>query len=250
MQDWLDALDEKDKATNSKPELRALSDADHGDRGFVPVGADADKVANTGTRPSVEREASSQKRSGWVPLALAAGTFVLIGGAAVAFLSQSSVMSSDEEQPAPEPVAESTSTTVSASAVEGPQAVSASGETSLETGSLCATDDGEAISSENSPRTAIAAFEKAYFATDADGVKKALTKASEMQKQDWAKILPDAAPKGTEYCLKMKPSKGEKTSVELEVQTPGEETSTVYKQLVTAKETAGTWAVDSIEKED
>ena len=182
-----------------------------------------------------------------MPIALGVGVFALVGAGAFTFLAQ---MGDSSEDTASQEHSQQSSPVAEEADQQGPQPVSDTSSEIAEVGTRCSGNNDVDVSAEDSPRAAIAKFEKAYFDADANGVKASLTKDSEMQKQDWMKILPKAAPKGTTWCLTMQPSEGDTTSVELEVKQPKEEKPTLYKQKVTAKEANGSWAVDSIGRED
>lgn len=263
MDDWLDALDDKDKKY-SKPELRALTDDE------PQPEPDHDAVADT--TPDVEDEPQPQqaakkksvraqnkakrkparkktpdsdtkkKKSTAVPMAIACGFLLVVVGVATTFLTQAD-HSTKQPDSAPQPVAEDAQ-------AKGPQPVETTTDKVAEVGDLCSGNSAIDVSEEDSPRAAIAEFEQAYFNADAQGVKAALSPDSEIRDQDWKKILASAAPEGTKYCLTMQPSQGETTSVELEVKKPKEDKAQLYKQKVTAKKSKGSWAVHSIGRED
>ena len=265
MDDWLDALDNKDKEKESatrKPELRALADDEAPTQEFESVPAADSAEEETVTKPAPKKEkrrrektrsirtkrpktqenSEASKRSSVLPVALGVGVLVVVAGGAMTFLAQGG---STGSQPGsdPQPVAEDAQ-------VQGPQPVETTADKVAEVGQLCSGNNDVDVSNEDSPRSAIVKFEQAYFKADAQGVKDSLTKNSEMQNQDWNKILPDAAPKGTKFCLTMQPAQDSTTNVELEVKKPNDSNPTLYKQKVTAKEANGTWAVHSIGRED
>ncbi|MDK8659946.1 hypothetical protein [Corynebacterium sp. MSK204] len=276
MDDWLDALDNHDKQNSAKPDLRAL-DSTKEEEGSRVDDTQTEKTPEetapaveekpkpkAKTKPAAEKEpavsrpdsvdksekkpAKDKKSRGVaLPIALGVGVFALVGAGAFAFLAQ---MGDSSEDTASQEHSQQSSPVAEEADQQGPQPVSDTSSEVAEVGTRCSGNNDVDVSAEDSPRAAIAKFEKAYFDADANGVKASLTKDSDMQKQNWMKILPKAAPKGTTWCLTMQPSEGDTTSVELEVKQPKEEKPTLYKQKVTAKEANGSWAVDSIGRED
>ncbi len=269
MDDWLDALNNQDKDKNSsKPELRALDGANESTKAEEDV-ADKQpeqpveeqpqpkKKPKAVKKPKLSRPARNEnkenapsepkKRGSAVPIALGVAILALVGIGATTYLNQGS-----DSPETTEAQGETEQSSPVADQVEqkGPQPISDTSKEVAEVGDRCGGNNDVDVSQEDSPRAAIAKFEKAYFDADANGVKASLTKDSEMQKQDWMKILPKAAPEGTTWCLTMQPSEGDTTSVELEVKQPKEDKPTLYKQKVTAKDNHGTWAVHSIGRED
>ena len=276
MDDWLDALDNHDKQNSAKPDLRALDSTKEEEESRVddtqtektseetapaveekpkpkakakPAAKEEPAVSGPDSVDKSEKKPAKNKKSRGValPIALGVGVFALVGAGAFTFLAQ---MGDSSEDTASQEHSQQSSPVAEEADQQGPQPVSDTSSEVAEVGTRCSGNNDVDVSAEDSPRAAIAKFEKAYFDADANGVKASLTKDSDMQKQNWMKILPKAAPKGTTWCLTMQPSEGDTTSVELEVRQPKEEKPTLYKQKVTAKEANGSWAVDSIGRED
>jgi len=276
MDDWLDALDNHDKQNSAKPDLRALDSTTDEEETRVddtqtektpeetapvveekpkpkakakPAAKEEPAVSRPDFVDKGEKQSVKDKKGHGValPIALGVGVLALVGVGAFTFLSQ---MGDSSEDTASQEHSQQSSPVAEEADKQGPQVVSDTSSEVAEVGTRCSGNNDVDLSAEDSPRAAIAKFEKAYFDADANGVKASLTKDSDMQKQNWMKILPKAAPEGTTWCLMMQPSEGDTTSVELEVKQPKEEKPTLYKQKVTAKETNGSWAVDSIGRED
>lgn len=276
MDDWLDALDNHDKENSAKPDLRALDSTKDEEESRVddtqaektpedtapaveqkpkpkakaaPAAKEEPAVSRPDSVDKGEKQPAKDRKGRGValPIALGVGVLALVGVGAFTFLSQ---MGDSSEDTASQERSQQSSPVAEEADQQGPQPVSDTSSEVAEVGTRCSGNNDVDVSAEDSPRAAIAKFEKAYFDADANGVKASLTKDSDMQKQNWMKILPKAAPKGTTWCLTMQPSEGDTTSVELEVKKPKEEKPTLYKQKVTAKEANGSWAVDSIGRED
>ncbi|WP_342319201.1 hypothetical protein [Corynebacterium mayonis] len=107
------------------------------------------------------------------------------------------------------------------------------GETSLSTG-------------DTTLRGTISKWQDAYYSQDAEALGQYLTPESWMNEQDWAAILPEAAPEGTSWCAVMAPVEDSSVDVDLMV-TFADGSSQTYQQTVVGAEGAdGAWLIDDI----
>lgn len=90
---------------------------------------------------------------------------------------------------------------------------------------------------------AIAAFQKAYYAKDADGVRKVLSKDSPLQKQKWNSVLSQIS-SNSQFCVTMQPVTSRETEIPATL-TVGNKT---YEQIVTVVNNGGTWFIKEIKK--
>lgn len=112
----------------------------------------------------------------------------------------------------------------------------------------CNLEEGEVRLSvaDTTLRGTIAQWQTAYYAEDVETVKQLLAPNSWMQEQDWAAILPDAAPEGSSWCAVMAPVKDDSVDVDLMVSFADGSTQT-YQQTVSGTQTeSGEWQIVDI----
>ena len=99
-------------------------------------------------------------------------------------------------------------------------------------------------------RSAVVAFEKAYYGQDTDALMETVAQDSGLAETDWETVLPEAAPEGTTWCVTIQPTKPQAKSVDIDLTVTdpnGEET--MYRQRVSGKTVPGTqqWRLTKIE---
>lgn len=112
----------------------------------------------------------------------------------------------------------------------------------------CELEEGEVRLSvaDTTLRGTIAQWQTAYYAEDVETVKQLLAPSSWMQEQDWAAILPEAAPEGSSWCAVMAPVKDDSVDVDLMVSFADGSTQT-YQQTVSGTQTeSGEWQIVDI----
>src|SRR5699024_5479284 len=109
-------------------------------------------------------------------------------------------------------------------------------------GSDCSVETTPDVSSEDSPRSAVTAFEEAYFAQDSDAIKQHVPKDSSPHTQDWETVLKAAAPKGTTGSATMQTAPGNAVHVDQKT-TPTDERATTYRENPTAEQVDGQWVL-------
>lgn len=112
----------------------------------------------------------------------------------------------------------------------------------------CELEEGEVRLSvaDTTLRGTIAQWQTAYYAEDVETVKQLLAPNSWMQEQDWAAILPEAAPEGSSWCAVMAPVKDDSVDVDLMVSFADGSTQT-YQQTVSGTQTeSGEWQIVDI----
>lgn len=112
----------------------------------------------------------------------------------------------------------------------------------------CEPEEGEVRLSvaDTTLRGTISKWQTAYYSEDAETVKQLLAPDSWMQDQDWATILPDAAPEGSSWCAVMAPVKDDSVDVDLMV-TFADGSSQTYQQTVSgAQNESGEWQIVDI----
>lgn len=241
-ENWIDALNERDKQLEPEPELAIKA---------VPSGDDFNKENRryAAAQPVEDPGKSFQlSRPGVVASAAIVGVLG-IGIASVVTLSSS--FNDDEQVVASEGT--DNAKTVGVEAVSGNTesevAASENNQDSTDSqvaiGSDCSVEITPDVSSEDSPRSAVTAFEEAYFGQDSDAIKQHVAKDSSLYKQDWETVLKDAAPKGTTWCATMQPAQGNAVDVDLKM-TPPDERASIYRQTVTAEQVDGQWVVAEV----
>lgn len=112
----------------------------------------------------------------------------------------------------------------------------------------CEPQEGETTLSTGDAtlRGTVAKWQDAYYSQDAEALGQYLTPQSWMHEQDWAAILPEAAPEGTSWCAVMAPVEDSSVDVDLMV-TFADGSSQTYQQTVVGEQGLdGTWMVDDI----
>lgn len=111
----------------------------------------------------------------------------------------------------------------------------------------CEPEENEVVLSTGDAtlRGTVAKWQKAYYAQDTT-LTDYLTESSWMHEQDWAAILPEAAPAGSSWCAVMAPVKGDRVDVDVLV-TFSDGSSQTYQQTVVGGQSAtGQWLIDDI----
>lgn len=232
--DWLDELAQRDRRRR---------------REAVRPVEEAASVESVATRAEVDPDQHRRRKT---TIAMTAGSVGLVAvvGFGVWGVS-SSLGNGDEQAQQAGSTGVSQGPTVSAAAQHTSTAASARVDPATKTvvaGPECDADSDEVAiedAEEDSLRQVIGDFEKAYFAHDDAGVRASVTEDSSMAKQDWKKVLPEAAPKGTTWCVTMAPVEGDQVDVDLMMAPPGKK-ETTYQQVVKGEKTAKGWRIDSI----
>lgn len=234
---WIDALDERDKQLEPEPELAIKA---------VPSG---DDFSNDDEAPghSAAQPVTDPGKSFHLSRPVVVGSIAVVGVLGIGIASavtltntlnsDDQVVAEDADKPGP----------VGVEAVSGETESAAADmeNTQVSIGSDCSEATADDVISEDSARSAVTAFEEAYFAQDGDSVKQHVAKDSSLYKQDWDKVLKEAAPQGTTWCATMQPAEGESVDVDLKMTPPGERAS-VYRQTVTAELADGQWVVTNV----
>lgn len=237
---WITALDERDARPEPVPEIKAVpthdDEAERADAG--PPIHEVKKTKGSDETGQQPRPKKTLVASGVVALAL-----VGIVGASVITLNNS--VNSSENESAPDAQAEAPVAVQADGEDEAMPGTSSADNEQVSIGTDCSEKTDSSVSGEDSPRSAVTAFENAYFSQDAQGVKKAVAKSSDLHKKDWEKVLKEAAPKGTAWCATMQPASGDSVNVDLKMALP-DQGAKIYRQTVTATENNGQWLVSSI----
>lgn len=121
-------------------------------------------------------------------------------------------------------------------------------DTQVAVAGQCEPQEGETTLSTGDAtlRGTVARWQEAYYAQDADGLGQYLAPESWMHEQDWAAILPEAAPEGTSWCAVMAPVEDSSVDVDLMVTFADGSSQTYQQTVVGAQGPDGTWMIDDI----
>lgn len=236
---WIDALDERDVVPEPEPAIKAVPDDEE---------ISTPELEQKDTKPSRVKDPTKgfHFTKTMVASALAIVGVVGVVGASLATLANS--VGDGEEDVVAEAPAEQAST-VGVEAASGAMGEEVPAEdftdTQVSIGTDCSDDVNAEVDSENSPRSAVTAFENAYFAQDGEGVKEAVSPESGLYDRDWDEVLQEAAPEGTTWCATMPPADGDAVDVDLEMSLPHER-PVVYRQTATAEQHNGEWLITEI----
>lgn len=237
--EWIKALEEKERATNAPPVAVVRED----DR-VEPV----EDVEEDDFLP--EEESPAKDTTSKLVFGGLAAAVVLIGVGSAFYLFSDKPEQEDQAQTGP--VASTTQQAASSkeNATQGPAVSAAAPNSAVQIGNAC-SGKGAEVSGEQSVRGTVAQFEKAYFNRDSQALVSTLAKSSPMQQQDWKKILPEAAPEGTTWCVEMSPVAEGSSAVDVDLimAPPGKE-SALYRQTVKGEKDGDKWVITSIEKRE
>lgn len=239
---WFDALDEKETAVDV-PDIEDTAVLDF-----------ADDVQDEPEPDSEDEKEAETKRSGRDKSLWVVGGVVALGVVLVPVLGRGleAVISGESGK--------------ETAAVAGPTAAVSQSPVSAETEAAAAKENGavsladateigtaceagsDAVAEEDSVRGATAEFERAYFFRDSARLVNVTAESSPLREQDWAELLPEAAPDGTTWCASFAPIEKDATTVDLDLtmELPGEEPAT-YAQVVTGKQTPDGWKIVRID---
>lgn len=184
------------------------------------------------------RPAPTRPRLNWtVGLVGAAGTVLVVAGAATFWLVNSEGGQAPAELAAD--VELSVPPTTTGPVVPPEELVGVAGQ--------CEPEVSETVvdGADRTLRGAVARYQAAYYAMDAEGLTTELTESSWMQDQDWAEILPTAGVDGASWCAVMAPQENESVNVDLMVTFP-DGSDQLYPQTVIGQEIGDKWAIEDI----
>ncbi|AGG66180.1 hypothetical protein [Corynebacterium callunae] len=92
---------------------------------------------------------------------------------------------------------------------------------------------------------AIVTFQTAYHERNADGVLAVVAQDSAMAAENWAEILPLAAPEGTTWCVTFSPESDTSVATDLTITDPAGK-SVIYRQNITGAESDSGWILHKI----
>jgi hypothetical protein len=182
--------------------------------------------------------ATKHKTAGIVALVL---VFVVIVGAAIAYLVNGSNAANEQVNAAPAPSV-TTSPITDAVVPQDPDAV-------IGVAGDCKPEDGEVAvtANDDTVRGAVAQWQTAYYSRDVDTLISAIAPDSWLLDNDWPVILEEAAPDGTTWCAVMSPlTSPDVVDVDVTVSF-ADGTSETYPQRVTGVLAAEHWLIADIE---
>lgn len=136
----------------------------------------------------------------------------------------------------------------SGSADVSPAPVVASPDSSVGVAGQCEAKDTETTveATDSSLRGVVARWEDAYYRRDV-GLTQFLTPSSWLRDQDWAAVLPTAAPDGSKWCAVMSPVDGTSVDVDVMVEFADGSHQTYQQRVLGSQDAGGVWLIDDIQ---
>lgn len=114
----------------------------------------------------------------------------------------------------------------------------------MQAGTNCAGESTIDVGRE-SLEEAIVTFQTAYHERNADGVLAVVAQDSAMAAENWAEILPLAAPEGTTWCVTFSPESDTSVATDLTITDPAGK-SVIYRQRITGATSDSGWVLHKI----